>query len=735
MGFRPFVYRLATRLGVHGSVANSSRGVIILAQGGNAARLLDLVRCCPPGAARITGFSVTRTLSRPYTRFLIAQSRRAGGVGVDVTPDIATCPQCAREVSLPTDRRHGYAFTNCTQCGPRYSITESIPYDRERTTMRRFRMCLDCKREYDDPGNRRFHAQPNACPVCGPSLTILDRTGQVMTGDPLVEAAKAILKGRIVALKSIGGFQLCCDATNDAAVARLRRLKSRPHKPLALMCESVATARRLCAVGKNAARLLRSPAAPVVLMPKLARPGLLISGLIAPSNKCLGVMLPYSPLHTLLLGRLRTLSRRCPVLVATSANPKDDPIHHTERGLYSDRSSAPDVCLCHDRPIANPCDDSVVSCPGNVAIVVRRSRGYAPQPVRLPRPFHVKHPVLAVGGDMRNSFCLAAGDRAFLSPHIGSLFSDRSLDFYLRTLARYEEWAGIRPRVVACDLHPDYVSSRLAERLAVERGLPLVRVQHHAAHVAAVAAELGVRLPALGVACDGTGFGTDQAVWGCEMILLRPDMSWTRLAHLGYLFLPPMPDEVPNPAVVARWYLHQARRPAVRRAGTPCSSLGRLFDAVAAVTGVCRHATFDGGAAIALEAAATRSEKGNYCGDNAGEAIDFGQSPLVIHPGPLLLHVSRETRTGTPAALVAARFHNTVAKALAVTARTLCRRHGLATVCLCGGSFQNAVLREDLSALLRRSGLQAVTGVRVPLNDGGLSFGQAVMARGCSLSP
>ncbi len=700
-----------------------------MAQGRNSARLLKLVRLRPPKAARIANISFARSFLPRYSEFTIRPSSTGEGPGVDVTPDIATCQECAADISQPNNRRFGYAFTNCTECGPRYSIVEGIPYDRERTTMRSFTMCDECRREYNNPDDRRFHAQPNACPVCGPSLTLLDRRGQPVNRDPLPEAARAILSGRVVALKSIGGFQLCCNASDDRAVGRLRRLKGRRHKPLALMCDTVETARKLCRVSKAAARLLRSSAAPVVLMPKLASPKLRVSTLIAPSNHYLGIMLPYSPLHKLLFSQIKLISGSPCILVATSANPKDEPIHVTEHGLFSTPSTRPDCCLSHNRPIANPCDDSVVSCPGRTAVVVRRSRGYVPQPLRLASTFHVEHPVLAVGGDMKNSFCLAAGDRAFLSPHIGTLSSSRALDFFAQALRRYENWTGIRPRIIACDLHPDYESTRLAERLAHERALPLVRVQHHAAHIAAAVAENGLAEPVLGIACDGTGFGTDQAIWGCELILLNPDMSWFRLAHLGYLRLPAMLDAVPSPVRVADHYLRQALHPSKAAGGVASSSLGRLFDAVAAITGVCRQATFDGHAAIALEAAAaTAKGKVRPSGFDVHELILLSSRPAVILPGPLLLHVSRETRAGTSAAAVAAWFHDVVSRALAAAARMLCRQHGVRTVCLCGGSFQNTILRESVVSLLRHSGLRPVVGSRVPVNDGGLSFGQAVMA-------
>ena len=570
MGFRPYVYRLAQTLGVTGYVANTVEGLVVLAQGRNARRFLAHLRENPPPLAAVYSFGVARARTRRYDSFTIKPARNSQLVtrdsAIHVLPDLATCPECRRELGDPHDRRYNYPFINCTQCGPRYTIIESLPYDRPRTTMSRFKMCDRCRREYTDPKDRRYHAQPIACPDCGPALSVASRLS------PIEAATRALLNGRILAIKSLGGFQLACDATNAHAVARLRSRKHRPAKPFALMCENTAAVRRFCRVSVAAAKVLLSPAAPIVLLPKLADPGIGVAPSVAPGNGLLGVMLCYTPLHDILFRRLRTLTGKPAVLVMTSANRKDDPIAADDAELKEELGHVPDLVLTHDRPIANRCDDSVVfvddSAPTQVKVkikvenptststcslcVVRRARGYAPQPIALSGMFHVKHPVLAVGAEFKNAFALASGNRAFLSPHIGTVSTALGERFWLDTLARYVKWTGIRPEVIACDLHPDYASTRLAERLSRELHKPLVRVQHHHAHVLSVMAEHGLAGPVLGLAFDGTGYGTDGTVWGCEFLLEQNDLKWARVGHLGYLRSASAGDEVANPARLAR---------------------------------------------------------------------------------------------------------------------------------------------------------------------------------------
>jgi hydrogenase maturation protein HypF len=737
LGFRPHVYRLAGNLGVHGFVRNSSRGVVILAQGKNARRFLDQIRHAPPPLAAITSFRISRVKARRFSSFSIMPSRADVGSGVDVLPDLAICKDCRREIDDPRDRRHGYAFTNCTQCGPRFTIIERLPYDRANTTMAGFSMCPQCRREYTDPKDRRYHAQPIACPVCGPRLALSTADAQPA---PLDAAVQALLDGKIVGIKSLGGYQLACDATSRRAVERLRGRKHRPSKPFALMCESVAVARKFCLVAPAARAALLSAAAPIVLLPKSRRPAIHVAESVAPRNSRLGLMLPYTPLHTVLFEGLRRIGGRPAVLVMTSANRQDDPIIADDRKLVEELPGVPDLVLTHDRPIANRCDDSVVmaeAAESSMPVLIRRARGYAPQPVLLGRMFHVKHPVLAVGGEFKNTFALAGGNRAFLSPHIGTVETATGESFWLETFARYAEWTGIRPEALAADLHPDYASTRLAERLSRDLGLPLVRVQHHFAHVLSVMAEHDLNGPVLGLAFDGTGYGTDGAIWGGEFLLVRDGANWQRIGHLGYLALANAGDELANPAQVARAYLKQARTfgrsdtgrsSAAGRTQLLTSSVGRLFDAVAAITGACRAATFDGEAPTALEALAEPRENGHWFSD---DLLDFSVSPALLLPEPILMHVSRETAAGVNPAVVAARFHNTLSRAAAKLAGALCNRHRVTAVCLTGGSFQNSLLRRRVVAGLRSRGLRVYWNHRVPLNDGGVAYGQ-VAAAACS---
>jgi hydrogenase maturation protein HypF len=763
LGFRPYVYRLAQTLGVDGYVANAVSGVVIFAQGRSARKLLKRLEQHPPPLARYASFHVTRMKARRCRGFHIKTSRQPTTVNrhssIHVLPDLATCPQCHRELLDPHDRRCGYAFINCTQCGPRYTIIQTLPYDRPRTTMSLFQMCDQCRREYTDPRDRRYHAQPIACPDCGPTLALLDsRTNASASLPPIEAAAQALLKGRIVAIKSLGGFQLACDATNDQAVARLRKRKHRPAKPLALMCESVAVARQFCHVNASARKVLLSPAAPIVLLPKPVHPTINIVASVAPGNSRLGVMLCYTPLHTLLFERLRCLSGKPAVLVMTSANRKDDPIAASDTELTDEMGHVPDLVLTHGRPIANRCDDSVVlvdddnpssprashrssarSPSGGASpwlSLVRRARGYAPQPLSLPGMFHVKHPILAVGAEFKNAFALASKNQVFLSPHIGTVATPPGEKFWLDTFARYVDWTGIQPKVIACDLHPDYASTRLAECLSRDLGLRLVRVQHHYAHVLSVMAEHGLGGPALGLAFDGTGYGTDGTVWGCEFILVEKNFNWQRVGHLGDLRCAGAGDELASPARVAREYLRQVKRTkgsggrgfpgsGLNDTGLRTSSLGRLFDAVAAITGACRVASFDGQAPTSLETIADPEEDGSWF---TPDLLDLSVSPAIIRPEPLLLDVSRETSAGVGPATISAKFHNTIALASVHLADVLCQQLNVTTVCLSGGSFQNSLLRRRVATELQLCGRRVYWNHLVPLNDGGVALGQVAAA-------
>ena len=739
LGFRPYVYRMAVLMGVRGTVANSSRGVEIVAQGQRARAFLERLSREPPPLARISTFRVEKTGGPKLRVFKVIPSRSRKDAGVDVLPDIATCADCRREVFDRRDRRRGYAFTNCTQCGPRYTIIEGLPYDRPATTMSRFGMCGDCSREYREPADRRFHAQPNACPSCGPLLSLLDRHGNQVSGDPIQTAAEMLAGGGVVAIKSLGGFQLACDATRDGPVKRLRLRKSRPYKPLAVMCQDPATAALVGRVGRQARSLLVSPAAPIVLLPKRTSPKLPLSVLIAPANGRLGVMLAYTPLHHLLLRAVADITGNVPVLVMTSANLREEPILHTAEEVLSQLGGVADLVLTHDREIANRCDDSVVLT-DSPPVIVRRARGYAPQPVILGKSFHVKHPALALGGELRNCFALAGAGKVYLSPHLGNLSSPEAELFLDRTLDRFLGWTGVRPERVACDLHPDYLSTRLAERLARKLNLPLLRIQHHHAHAVSVMAEHDIRETALALVFDGTGYGADGSVWGCEFLVVHPDLSWRRVGHLGTLRLVQGVTETPDPGRIAAAYLLQAFGSVPSRLGlsrqaasarqllnagetVPTSSLGRLFDAVAGITGICRRATFEGQAAVALEAAAAPGRTGHY----ESRVLDTVGTAQIDTAG-LVRSVLSDVLAGSDPADISARFHNTVVRVATRLARRLAEEHDTKLVVLSGGSFQNDRLRQGIEASLGRRGLLVHRNSLVPTNDGGISLGQAVVA-------
>ncbi|MFO7650034.1 MAG: carbamoyltransferase HypF [bacterium] len=741
VGFRPFVHRLAASRRVDGWVANTTEGVRIMAQGRSARGFLAELRSHPPPLARITHWAVTQTRHRRLTGFTILASSSTKRAHLDVTPDIAVCPDCAEELVDRANRRRGYPFTNCTQCGPRYSIVTGLPYDRPRTTMAGFRLCPNCRAEYLDQADRRFHAQPVCCPACGPHLYLLGPSGAqrpAAGGDQavLARSARAIRAGKLVAIKSIGGFQIACRADRDSTVARLRRLKDRPTKPLALMCASVAAARRLARISPAARALLESDRAPVVLLPR--QPGAPVSDLVAPGTNRLGVMLPYTPLHRLLFAELAD----CPALVMTSANRRGEPIALTDRELVDNRvhtSRVPfDLALSHDRPIANRCDDSVVLADER-PVLLRRARGYTPEPIALAPMFHVKHPVLAVGADGRNTFALAIGDRLIPGPYLGDMGSSAVETFFESALERYLGWHRARPRTIACDLHPDYHSTRLAERLAERFGTRMVRVQHHLAHILSVMAEHGLTAPVLGLVADGTGYGADGNVWGCEGILVRPGRGWRRVGHLGWLDAVDGGDELADPVRVATGYLAQAgesslaRRlfggagPVERPGRLRSSSLGRLFDAAAAITGVCRQVTFEGEAAIALEAAAGgRLARGWYRPADLSDAPDG--SGLAWDPRYCIAQLARSAAGGAGASELAARFHSTVVNALSAIVLKLARRHRVGKVALSGGSMVNSLLRRGLELRLERAGLAVYRNEAVPPNDGGVSVGQAIAA-------
>jgi hydrogenase maturation protein HypF len=629
-------------------------------------------------------------------------------------------------------------------------------------------MCPQCQAEYSDPTDRRFHAQPNCCPVCGPKLSLLHANGEPFDEvNALVTAVKLLLDGKILAIKSLGGFHLACDALNAAAIAELRKRKNRPDKPLALMCVDAESARQFCVVDADAKRFLEDIASPVVLLPRAKKPaaGWEVPQAVAPGLDTLGVMLAYAPLHHLLFKSLDP-TQALRALVMTSANPKDEPVISELPELISRLGPAVDYILFNDRPIAHRCDDSVLlppvtldasrlthrtglrSCVKRNAILVRRSRGYAPQPVLLdPRRFRLK-PVLACGGELKNTFALAAGNKVYLSPHIGDMGNASSTEFFEQTMDAYKRWFNIKPEVVACDLHPDMLATRFAENLSLKSHRPLVRVQHHHAHIASTIAEHNLPEPVLGIALDGTGLGTDEKVWGCEFLLARL-RSFERVGHLRYLPLVGGEAAIFEPLRIAAGYLVYlfgpsalGRVPAMadNKAIVPqlhlesdtvfTSSTGRLFDTVSALTGICAKASYDGQAPAMLESVADPKDKLSYFTPDNLRFDSVGM--LILDPVDWLRHIVDDISAGVSAAKVSRRFHTTFIQALAAAARTLAQAGRTKTICLSGGSFQNRVLFAGLWQELTRLGFKVYTNRAVPVNDGGLAFGQAVVADACS---
>ncbi|MEO0108825.1 MAG: carbamoyltransferase HypF, partial [candidate division WOR-3 bacterium] len=755
LGFRPYVYRMATDLGLKGLVRNSLEGVEILVQGARVRELLSRLKSSPPRLARITSVKLSKLSHLSATRFAIEESTGAAldstSPAVDVLPDIATCPECLADISSSSNRRYRYAFTNCTKCGPRYTIIQVLPYDRGRTTMRKFKMCPDCAREYKDPADRRYHAQPNCCPECGPRVVLLHANGTVFDdSNPIATARNLLLDGRIVAVKGLGGYHVACDATLGSAVAELRRRKEREHKPLAIMAADVATAAKYVQLDARRARLLELASRPIVLLPKQrVAPGAEgdrqgIAGEVAPGINCLGVMLPYAPLHHLLLeaaakpGQGRTRSdglssgAQLAALVMTSANTRDEPIITELNDLITRLGHVVDYILDHDRPIANACDDSVVfPAPAPLAaqsrpwVFIRRARGHAPAPVFLHERLFRLRPVFACGAEQKNTFALGQGNRVYLSPHIGDLASAEGMAFFSRTLDLYRRWYRIRPEVIACDLHPDYLPTRFAENLALKSHRPLVRVQHHHAHIASVMAEHGLAGPVLGIALDGTGLGTDGRIWGCELLLTRttPRPSFERLAHLRYLPLVGGESVILEPERTLASYIVylfgaasltmvpglEQHRELVTQLSLGAnvvftSSTGRLFDAVSALLGICRKATYDGQAPAMLEAVAHPRHAQHYFRDSdlvqpepgvkrrmreTTSAADVApNAPLVINPKPWLSRIIADLNDKVPRELISRRFHTTFVTALYQTTLILARRFRVKTVCLSGGAFQ-----------------------------------------------
>ncbi|MEO5953051.1 MAG: carbamoyltransferase HypF, partial [Chloroflexia bacterium] len=662
-----------------------------------------------------------------------------------VSPDSSTCDDCLREMLDPSNRRYNYPFINCTNCGPRFTIVQDVPYDRAYTTMSAFPMCAGCRAEYEDPLNRRFHAQPNACPLCGPHVRLLDNEGrEVEVADAIEETASQLLSGKILAIKGLGGYHLSCNALDAEAVQRLRTRKHREAKPFALMVPNIETAHLLCEINSEEADLLQSRRRPIVLLKQRQDSPLQLAPAVAPDHNTLGIMLPYTPLHHLVLNALSSLKQFPAILVMTSGNRSEEPIAYKDEEARERLSRIADGMLIHNRDIHIRCDDSVARITPTGEQIFRRSRGYAPEPLSL--PFESPMSLLACGGHLKNTFCLVKGKQAFLSHHIGDLENVETLASFRTGIAHYKRLFDIRPEAVAYDLHPEY----LATKYALDLDLPhKIGVQHHHAHIASVIAEYRLEGKVIGIAADGTGYGTDGAIWGCE-IMAADLLGFDRLSHLDYVPLPGGDQAVRQPWRMAAVYLDrifgdefleldipfvkqldQARwRPMSqmieRRINSPqTSSLGRLFDAVSALLCIRGEALYEGQAAIEMETLAQPSDKSYAFGDNAKGTLDAT---------PIIRAIVTDIQQGVLASEIAGRFHCTIARMLSLSCDQVRRETGLDRVALSGGVFQNRLLLGQLSSFLEKAGFHVYVNRRVPTNDGGLSFGQAAVAAAQLLS-
>lgn len=737
VGFRPYVFRLATERQLAGYITNTAAGVLIEIQGPEE-RVTDFLRCLPAQAPPLAYITNLRIYDLPLDHdreFAIRPSRAGEERRTLISPDVAICSDCLRELFDPNNRRYRYAFINCTNCGPRYTIVRDIPYDRANTSMAVFRMCPQCQREYDDPRDRRFHAQPNACWDCGPRVELWDAAGQLCASDdPIREAIACLHAGSIVAVKGLGGFHLAVDATNASAVERLRERKRRVEKPFAIMASGLAQIESFCEVGEAERALLLSPQRPIVLLPKkLPNP---VVDAVAPFNRYLGVFLPYSPLHYLLLADSDFLA-----LVMTSGNISEEPIAIDNLEALHRLRHLADFFLVHNRDILLRSDDSVVRIIDGTPRQWRRSRGYVPTPVSLR---HEVPPILACGGELKNTICLTRGKHAFLSQHIGDLENLESYRFFEATIAHLKRILEIEPLVIAHDLHPDYFSTQWA---LAQKGVELVGVQHHHAHIASAMAENQLEGRVIGFALDGTGYGTDGQVWGGE-ILVADYNDFARVAHFNYVPLPGSAAAIREPWRMGVSYLFhhfgdaflklpipfvhglKRKRGEVllqmirRRINTPLtSSCGRLFDAVAALAGIRQKVNYEAQAAIELEMCMDTEAKGSY-----PLGLVEQNNRWQIDTRPLFEAIVQDLREATPASVISVRFHRSLVEIFARVAATIRERTKLNRVILSGGTFQNGYLLEQLPRRLTQAGFEVFTPAQMPAGDGGLSLGQALVA-------
>lgn len=739
VGFRPFVYNLATRFDLKGWVRNTSAGVDIEADGEQAVleAFVKALHDEAPPLARIDELTASFGPANGFRSFDIVHSEAIPSTFQPISPDVAMCDDCLRELLDPSDRRYRYPFINCTNCGPRFTIIQDIPYDRPKTTMAPFPMCPDCQREYIDPANRRFHAQPVACPVCGPKVWLeMKLHGFEITDDRAVDQTRNLLAdGKILAIKGLGGFHLACDATNAEAVSELRQRKLRVDKPFALMMHDLATVEEHCYVSDAESRLLSSAARPIVLLARRPNSGIVKE--VAPGQDLLGVMLPYTPLHYLLLEKQRGFPD---ALVMTSANLSEEPIAIDNDEARARLASLADAFLMHNRAIHIRCDDSVVRVFEEQVYPIRRSRGYAPFPVKL--PWKVP-PVLAAGSELKNTFCITNKNYAFLSHHIGDMENYETLHSFEQGVEHFERLFRVRPEAIAYDLHPNYLATKYALERAQRENVPSIGIQHHHAHIAACMAEHGLdgSQPVIGLSFDGTGYGEDGAIWGGEF-LVADYQAYQRSFHLEYFSLPGGDAAIKKPARTALallWSLglewekplapvHEFRAEErqilqaqlERKINTLLtSSMGRLFDAAAALAGIRQRVNYEGQAAIEFEALADPAEVESY---------PFALEQAQIRVGSAFEALIKDVLAKVSVSTISAKFHNGLAEGILRAVDQMSKDTGIRTVALSGGVWQNITLLRRTLSPLRTRGFQVYLHHQVPTNDGGLSLGQAIIA-------
>jgi hydrogenase maturation protein HypF len=739
VGFRPMVYRLASQHNLKGFVFNTTSDVTIIIEGSlpDLNFFIDNLKKSAPPQSRIESITVEEEPVKGLRQFTIEASRTLDQECQLISPDIATCPQCETEIFDPSNRRYQYPFTNCTNCGPRFTIIEEMPYDRKNTTMHKFSMCPQCLKEYNDINDRRFHAQPNACPECGPALYLIDSSGKPVAGDPLSISAELLKQGKILAIKGLGGFLLACDATDDTAVALLRQRKRRRFKPLAVMMACIADLEKYCHVSEKEKALLVSSQSPIVLL-KTRLHSSLLSSLVAPNTTSLGVMLPYTPLHHLLL---RKAGRP---LVMTSGNMSEEPIAAGNDEALQRLACIADYFLMHNRDICSRYDDSVTMVVNNRTQIIRRARGFAPYPVKL--PFNAGM-VLACGAETKNSFCMTRDNNAFLSQHIGDLENIETLEHFEDTLKLYKKIFRIEPEIIAYDMHPDYLSTKYALDLIQSTGMKGAAVQHHHAHIVSCMADNRVMEPVIGVAFDGTGYGDDGTLWGGEF-LLADYSGFKRLAHFEYMPLPGGKAAIEKPYRMALSYLFKifgdetlkfdlpflkgidkdeialVKTQIKRKINTPyASSCGRLFDAISALLNIRKEADYEGQAAVELESVAELNDEDGYPFD-----VIEKDGIQVVSFDRMFRSIIDDMMNKKPATCIAGKFHSTIAEVILTVCRMLVEKTCINRIALSGGVFQNRLLLELTIKKLEKEGMTVLVHHDVPSNDGGIALGQAVIA-------